>query len=103
MADVYQTKNSTYIVDMEQRRYMRLPININPTHVGSERGDYGKWLPLKDVPDPVNLIPYGMPFQAPEERPVILNILHETSTVGILTSPVLFMAKGVDPNEWVPA
>lgn len=101
MADVYQTKNSTYVIDLDQKRYMRLPIVINPAHVGSERGDYNVWLPLKDVPEPVKLIPDPYtPFRAPETRPLILNILHETSTIGILTSPVLFVAKGVDPAEW---
>lgn len=94
MADIYQTRNSTYVIDLDAKRYKRLPININPAHVDSERGRYNEWLPLKDVTDPVTL------FQWPGTESMVLNILHETSTIGIVTSPVLFVAKNVDPAEW---
>lgn len=101
MADVYQTRNSTYVIDLDAKRYKRLPINVNPAHVDSERGRYNEWLPLKDVADPVTLIPDPFqPYKAPEVRPLVLNILHETSTIGIITTEVLFVAKGVDPAEW---
>jgi hypothetical protein len=81
MADVYQTKNSTYVIDLDQNRYMRLAINLNPAHVGSERGDYGVWLPLKDpaacAGQPVDLVKDPFKRHLPyEERPLVLHILH---------------------------
>lgn len=99
MADVYQTKNSTYVVDLEGKRYKRLPVNTQG--VRSDKLVYSEWLPLKDVQTPVWLEPDPMDvFKAPEERPLVLRILHEESTIGIITTEVVFMASRQDPAEW---
>jgi hypothetical protein len=97
MMDIYYTKNSKYEIDMVTRRYRRTPLgNRSGSH--SERLAYGDWLPLKDVEDAVEVIlgPYASPYLPPEARPRVLRIMHETSTHGIITSPIESMFIGVD-------
>jgi hypothetical protein len=92
MADVYYTENSAYVIDLEGKRYKRFDRSNkgSPARTGgSPRLEYGEWLPLKDVENPVRLVAGG------------LHIWHESSTIGILTSEVEFIVQGVD-SEFQP-
>lgn len=85
--DVYYTQNSVYEIDLDAMRYRRSP--AGEENVPSEKLTYGEWHPLACapvvVPDPFQ------PFRAPENRDLVLHIMHETSTLGIFTSKLVGM------------
>lgn len=94
--DIYETENSRYEVDLPGKRYRRSPTE-HVQHVSSTRLTYGEWMPLKDIPNPVTVLDYPWDsHKTPELRRKVLHIMHETSTIGILTTPITFMAIGVD-------
>lgn len=94
--DVYETENSRYEIDLPARRYRRTPLPHGIMQEMSDRLKYGDWLPLKDIPTPVKLVDTPDMFTPPERRLYSLHIMHEDSTYGILTSPIVSMAIGVD-------
>ena len=87
MIDRYETENSVYYIDRENKQYMRRP--IWEQHDSSPRLQYGVWLPLDDRPDAVEIVVEAPAYRAPELRRPCLRIYHESSTMGILTSPVI--------------
>lgn len=96
--DIYETENSRYEIDTVAGRYRRTLIKSQPVY--SPRLAYGEWLPLKDTPAPVNVM--DDPFDhhhAPEARRKVLHIMHESSTEGIMTSPITFMAMDIEVTE----
>lgn len=85
MTDIYETKNSRYEIDLPGKRYRRSILPVGLVHVPSARLLYDEWLPLKDIPDPVQLVDSGQGTQA-------LHIMHESSTYGIWTSDITYMS-----------
>ena len=71
----YITENSIYDVDMDKRTYRRKPIIQQGVH--STKLIYDEWMPLKDIEEPVKLMP-----------DMRLHIMHEDSVKGIITSRV---------------
>ena len=94
--DIYHTENSIYEIDLEGKRYRRYPKPMSEQRVDSDRLKYAKWMPLADIPNPVQLVADDSnPYRAPELRGTLLHIMHESSTLGILTTPIVFMARDV--------
>lgn len=94
--DIYETEKSRYEIDWVKRVYRRSPSG-HVQNVDSPRLNYGEWMPLKDIPNPVTVMddPYDM-RNPPEILRKVLHIMHKDSTMGILTSPITFMAIDVD-------
>lgn len=93
MINCYYTLNSAYLVD-GTTRYKRVALRGPDRYADTERLSYDEWKPLKQGLTnrrPVEMVidPFGSPFQAPETKPVILHILHESSERGIYTSPIV--------------
>lgn len=97
--DIYETENSRYEIDLPAKRYRRTAIRPDEADdaVDSPRLVRGEWLPLQDTPAPVTIMddPYDQ-YKSPEMRAKVLHIMHESSTKGILTSPITFMALDVE-------
>lgn len=86
MIDRYETENSVYYIDTENRRYLRRPIWTQ--YDSSPKLQYGVWLPLADRDDAVTLVKkHG--FRAPETQRPSLRIMHAESVHGIITSEVI--------------
>ena len=79
--DVYTTENSVYTIDLENLRYKREARPLREREPQSHRLLYEVWLPLKNIEKPVSIIPFNG-AQA-------LHIIHEDSTYGIVTSPLI--------------
>lgn len=104
--DIYDTENSRYEIDLPAKRYRRTPLTGPDfdarltARILSDRLAYGEWLPLKDIPNPVTIVCDDFnPYRAPEMMSRCLHIMHESSTKGILTSPITFMALDVEAAE----
>lgn len=85
--DIYHTENSIYEIDLTRSRYRRMPRVTQPVH--SERLEYETWLALADIAEPVHVLQ--------TEEGAILHIMHESSVLGIYTTPIVFMAKDAAP------
>lgn len=90
MTDIYETRNSRYEIDLPGKRYRRTPLRTPDLDARiaaavSPRLRYGEWLPLKDIPNPVQLVDSSGGAQA-------LHIMHENSTYGIWTSDITYMS-----------
>lgn len=70
----YDTLNSTYLVDLDQMRYKRLP-GARTQPVWSHRLTYDEWHPLLRAPE---MMPNGN-----------LHIMRADSVEGIFTTPVV--------------
>lgn len=94
--DIYETRNSRYEVDLPNLRYRRTALGAQ-YEPSSAPMEYDDWLPLKDVPDNVQLTgDVSDPYKAPEQRFTILLIQPADTERFIITSPITFVAMGVD-------
>lgn len=86
LVDFYETKNSYYLIDVANLRYMRMAKSM----FGRDLMELAEltpaliddvWLDLEDCENPVEPIPHGVEF--------CLRIRYAGSNIGILTTPIL--------------